>query len=86
MHGTACDCTGPDLAPLGGMVETSKPREVARCPRCGEPDPNALGRALSTVLWFACSGCAYVWGDRDLAGSVAAARVPPSLRSRGANR
>jgi hypothetical protein len=61
------------------MVEKSKPRDAIRCPRCGERDPNALGRAWSSVWWFACSVCAYVWGDREVVGNAVA--VPTVVTS-----
>jgi len=52
------------------MVEKSNSRDGVRCPRCAAREPHALGRASSEVWWFACSVCAYVWGDPEVVGNA----------------
>jgi CheY-like chemotaxis protein len=50
---------------------------VTYCPRCGHEPSEALGPAGSTIDWFTCPACRFVWADRAAAGeeiSVEAAK------------
>jgi rubredoxin len=43
----------------GGAFRTEP--SAAMCPRCGTASTGFLGQARSSVDWFACHGCSYVW-------------------------
>lgn len=47
------------LARGGGAFRTEA--SAAMCPRCGTASTGFLGQARSSVDWFACHGCSYVW-------------------------